>query len=120
MKMIFTTLIILISSISFAGNGSGTMMQINPSTTEGSGLFNKLTVIKGQHALEDLVKNNIHQVVYDLGSVDNNLRFAHGKFDGQNWIVNKIEISDNNSTATNALKESLIQSKAINSWVTVH
>ena len=110
MKMIFTTLLILTSSISKAGNGSGTLMSISQDALMKQ-MLSKIT-------LKTLESRQIKQIVYDLGSTNQKLQFAHGKFDGDQWLINKVELNGSDiqsSTLENALSQS-IQS---NNWVEI-
>jgi hypothetical protein len=110
MKNIMITFILFISSVAFAGNGGGTMMAVSQDALMKL-LISKIT-------LKTIENKQIKQIVFDMGSTNQKLQFAHGKFDGEQWLINKVEINGSDIQSS-TLEDALSQSIQSNNWVEI-
>lgn len=99
MKAILMTLTLIISTVSFAGNGSGTLG----------------TAAK---RLAELSRTS-QEVVYHIEEKNGLVIFEYGFRNGQTWEIQKIEISEQDVEAQLDLLKALDQSKLDKNWARI-
>lgn len=57
------------------------------------------------------------EVIYHLGDSTNTVQFAYGKFENNNWKIEKLSIDSDALNLNRELSEAILKSNLTNSWV---